>query len=1038
MEELREHIILCSALAAIRGWFSLDEFSRFTSTDKMTPLRLVQTVDRLIQLSWIEQNAERGAGYYCLTSKCIKEGIEKKIPPETHLLIAEYLSESPHDFPANKIAFHWEMAGNVRKAIPYLVDSIKGAFAHETAYAGITIVDHLFKEIPEQIEDPVIEQLLLEAFVKLFEQAPYFRNYPEMDTIIEQIMEICKKSEPSSQIFMAMIYGIAGLIWQGQFKKAEPVIITFFRKTRSIRDTKLLSFRKWVLGTGYFLKGKIAKAVRVFDSISQETEQLPDDPIFLEYYLFVAYCYALGGRISKGMALLDSIRTHAHIHGFSHVECWSMGSLINILIEVGRFDKARQVIAELEEIKGWDHHYPVVIGSLWAKGYMEYSEGNYSELNKILEVLFLDPHHEMSTIGFFPPSAVEACVGFTNLDPDFIKMNGLTRTEEVCRQRLKEDTVYPVINALVRAYQAYYTSSKKNDPDMAIAEFGRAEQILERTGNLLAVAKVRLLKATVLWENQRVKAAVDALKTYNHIIHNFGDDLLSGFLRDLIKPETPEKLMMDAVISISHSLGTLKNKDIFIQKAVEALNRLSKAERGAIFVLEKKDDKKELVLKASQGITEEYVKSDAFKDIWSWICEASKSKKGRIWISSENQMKLFQPRSALCAPLIIRDQVVGVVYQDNRILEGAFGRHDIDRIQALATMIGASLENTEIFRKMETLNKFLLEKNAYYEEEELQDHLHEDFVVKSMGMKKVLGLVKKVAETDASVLITGETGVGKELVAMHIHRNSKRKDKPFVKVNCATLPDSLIESELFGHEKGAFTDARSARIGRFELAHGGTIFLDEIGELTLAVQAKFLRVLQEGQIERLGGTASKHVDVRVIAATNRNLEKEVNQSNFRSDLFYRLNAFPIHLPPLRERKADIPALAFYFLEKESKKLGKKFINITKPDITKLTNYYWPGNVRELKHLIERSAILSKEDDFSLTLSQDNVTDQTGSKKIIPLKEMEKQYITSVLVHTGWKVSGPGGAAELLDMNRNTLVTRIKKLNINKPWEEKDK
>jgi transcriptional regulator with GAF, ATPase, and Fis domain len=252
-------------------------------------------------------------------------------------------------------------------------------------------------------------------------------------------------------------------------------------------------------------------------------------------------------------------------------------------------------------------------------------------------------------------------------------------------------------------------------------------------------------------------------------------------------------------------------------------------------------------------------------------------------------------------------------------------------------------------------------------------------------------------------------------------------------VNCANLPEGFIESELFGHERGAFTGASSPRIGRFELADGGTIFLDEIGELPMPLQAKLLRVLQEGEFERLGSASVTRVNVRVIAATNRDLEKEMTESRFRSDLFFRLNAFPINIPPLRERKEDIPTLACHFLELTSRKLGRNFSGITKSDIISLKNYPWPGNVRELRHVIERSAILSGESGFRVSLPVRQSLGMPSGDRIIPLKNMERLYIEKALQQTGWKISGPGGTAELLDIKRTTLAARMKALGIEKPW-----
>ena len=357
-------------------------------------------------------------------------------------------------------------------------------------------------------------------------------------------------------------------------------------------------------------------------------------------------------------------------------------------------------------------------------------------------------------------------------------------------------------------------------------------------------------------------------------------------------------------------------------------------------------------------------------------------------------------------------------------------RKQLEERVAERTEAAQKLENA--LDEVELLKNRLQEENIYLQSELKVEHNFENIISTSDKFKKVLSSIEQVASTDSTVLILGETGTGKELLARAIHSISKRSGRPLVKVNCATLPENLIESELFGHEKGAFTGATSKKIGRFELAAGGTIFLDEIGELPLELQTKLLRVLQEGEFERLGNPKTIKVDVRVLAATNRELEKEVKEGSFREDLFYRLNVFPIKIPSLRERQEDIPLLVKHFLKKYNTKAGKRVEIITQDVMEKLQSYDWPGNVRELENIIERGVITSKGNKLILGdwLSETDLN--TSKSKILPLEEMEKNYIIEVLETTQWKVSGENGAAKKLDINPQTLVSRMKKLGIQKP------
>ena len=339
--------------------------------------------------------------------------------------------------------------------------------------------------------------------------------------------------------------------------------------------------------------------------------------------------------------------------------------------------------------------------------------------------------------------------------------------------------------------------------------------------------------------------------------------------------------------------------------------------------------------------------------------------------------------------------------------------------------------------EVQQLKEKLEAENTYLQQEIKVSGNFEEIVSTSKIFRKVLEKVEQVAHTSATVLILGESGTGKELIARAIHSISTRNKRPLVKVNCAALPANLIESELFGHEKGAFTGAVAQKIGRFELAHGGTLFLDEIGELPLELQAKLLRALQEGEFERLGSTKTIKVDVRVIAATNRDLEESVHAKEFRTDLYYRLNVFPIHCPPLRDRKEDIPYLVNHFCKKYGAKFSKKIKGLNKPALETLMAYHWPGNVRELENIIERGVIVSNGSMLELgewlpSLAQTIQFPKKIDARSIDsasLQAVERHHIESVLIKTNWKIRGEHGAAKILNLNPTTLEARMKRLGI---------
>lgn len=403
-----------------------------------------------------------------------------------------------------------------------------------------------------------------------------------------------------------------------------------------------------------------------------------------------------------------------------------------------------------------------------------------------------------------------------------------------------------------------------------------------------------------------------------------------------------------------------------------------------------------------------------------------------VWEKVKNKVKLNKTFQ-------IKYRITTATDEEKWVWEqGSAVRNENDEIVALEGFVTditdikkAEQELIEQERIVRELKDKLQEETVYLQEEIKLTSNFEEIITKSPKFRKVLKQIEQVAETESTVLIQGETGTGKELIARAIHNNSNRSDRALIKLNCAALAPELIESELFGHEKGAFTGAYNKKAGRFELADKGTIFLDEIGELPLNLQVKLLRVLQEGEFDRLGGTKTIKTDVRVIAATNRNLEKAVEKGDFRQDLFYRLNVFPVFVPSLRDRKEDIPLLIKFFVKKYASKTGRKINETSEKVIKSLMDYNWPGNVRELENIIERAVVLCTG--RRLVYGDWIPENKAGSDaKMLTLEENERNHILKVLESTSWRVSGEKGAAKLLGMKRTTLESRMKKLGISRP------
>jgi formate hydrogenlyase transcriptional activator len=403
-----------------------------------------------------------------------------------------------------------------------------------------------------------------------------------------------------------------------------------------------------------------------------------------------------------------------------------------------------------------------------------------------------------------------------------------------------------------------------------------------------------------------------------------------------------------------------------------------------------------------------------------------------------------------CVPLITQGRTFGTLNLASR-REDAFPHQDVELLQQVATQIAIAVENALAFKQIDKLKDKLAEEKLYLEEEIRSEFNFEEIIGDSPALKRALAQVELVAPAGTAVLITGDTGTGKELIARAIHNLSPRRERTFVKINCAAIPSGLLESELFGHERGAFTGALAQKIGRFELADRGTLFLDEVADLPLELQPKLLRVLQEQEFERLGSNHTQRVDVRIVAATNGDLAKLVAERAFRSDLYYRLNVFPIHIPALRERPEDVPLLVRYFVQKFSRSLNKAVAYIPADAMDALSGYSWPGNIRELENFIERAVLLSPGKELRVPISElkpatvasdasadsssaaSSLTAHSSSgSSISTLEDAERQHILRALRQTEWRIAGPKGAAVLLGMKRTTLQARMRKLGVRRP------
>ena len=573
------------------------------------------------------------------------------------------------------------------------------------------------------------------------------------------------------------------------------------------------------------------------------------------------------------------------------------------------------------------------------------------------------------------------------------------------RHSIKSCSVVPLTTPYRRLGAMIFGSQHTNDYNCADLQFLEqvAKQVAMAVDNTLRHQDAQRLQAELKHERDRLRLLLDL---NNNMVSNLD-------LRAVLR-------------AISASIRRVMECDMVGVTFPDAAN-----DRMQIFALDSPP--------TGNGLLREEFSVPMSQSISGKVFREGKPWHGRIADGVEPYRSFKSPLLAdgfefVCmVPLLSRGRALGVLAL-GRKGPPSFTQDDVDFVTQLSTQVAIAVENALEHREVTEVKERLANQTLYLQEEIRTEHNFEEIVGDSPALKEALRQVETVASTDSTVLILGETGTGKEVIARAIHNLSPRRDQPFVKVNCAAIPLGLLESELFGHERGAFTGAIAQKIGRFELAHRGTLFLDEVGDIPPELQPKLLRVLQEQEFERLGSTKTLKVDVRLIAATNADLVQMVADRRFRADLYYRLNVFPIRIPPLRDRAGDVPLLVRYFTQKYARLMKKNIATIPANAMNALAQYPWPGNIRELENFIERAVILSSGPELSAPLAalKTAATAAVSSERATTLEAAEREHILRALAETKWLIGGPAGAAARLGMKRTTLQSRMKNLGITRP------
>ena len=801
--------------------------------------------------------------------------------------------------------------------------------------------------------------------------------------------------------------------------------------TREQNDPKLLRTVTTFITFFLYWQGRFKEVVNHYEKAVPDVERNADGGFPLLAAITVAHCYAHINQVSQGLGMADAIRSLCMERGDRFLAPYAVGAMGNIMLDIRRVDDALHYLETSADLFREEQNMWLEMLGLVCLAFAYHLKGAQKRSTTLLRRYVKLSGKSKATVRHVP---FLLDLSWAMEQGELPPVPGISFEREVTHT-LNSQNLF--MKGVAQRYQALSLRKQGKNSEVVLEALLLSESWLEESGHQVELSRARLELAREYLSLNRDPEARDMVQKASDVLTPLNEDMVPSDLKSLldVSPQSYDRHFRD-ILRLGQEVVTMRDNRDLVQHILSTVNRITGAERGAIFLLEDVDGPMKLQLRASKNLTAEHVAAPGFDSSLKMIERVAGTGRPSILGAGEADAPGRSSgeviRSRICVPMVLRDKVVGVLYHDNRLLSSAFKESDLELLAYFAGQAAFALDNAAAYEEIRRLNVTLREEKEYFEEQHLKSLHFENIIGQSAAIMDLMAQIDKVAATDTTILILGETGVGKELVASAIHRHSLRQDKPFIRANCGALTETLITSELFGHEKGAFTGANNRRIGRFELANGGTIFLDEIGELPLDVQVRLLRVLQNGEFERVGGSGALRSDFRLIAATNRNLEQAVQDKSFRPDLYYRLNVFPLFVPPLRERKEDIPLLAQYFLEIYGNKLGKKFNSLPEKELDKLMGYHWPGNVRELENIIERGSILSRPGRFQAPQLSGRRIGADQADRPVTLKDVERQHIIWALQKTGWKVRGTGGAAELLDVHPSTLAFKMKKLEIVRP------
>ena len=796
-------------------------------------------------------------------------------------------------------------------------------------------------------------------------------------------------------------------------------------EVEALGDEDILDKASELIGLYFFIQGLFPKAIVYFEQAAKRFEfggEGHSGPMWL------SYCAAFLGQFHRAIGTLDFYRRLA-LERSDHNIAMTLRAVMGIILVGIRKNKdaafhlsgalqesaqAKNALANYFAMGGLSVHHMI--------------EGRLEESRAWMVRVIAAGARAGLVHQYASPIVLETLYEFhrSGITP----IPGLSFHGE-CRRVLQEPNVH-LQGVALRLKAAEAMAEDPKDGKAIEAMLLQSETLLKRTGDPVQLGKTRLEMARLRLNAGEMASARQLAQKAWKGFSGYGDVFYPDDLRPLLTTKSDRETdqagreeLLEMFSNMIQDLVPSDNPDELLQRTVSATNRFFGAERGGIFWFQ--DDKQAQApkLRAACNLVDSDLGTEAFRSCLTLIFNAYRENQPQVFRHTAAPPMPSQVRAMMAVPFQVEGRIRGVLYHDNAYVNDCFDRFDPTHLVRMARSLSRYIEHVLQFtRKMVAKTSVQLTRMGEFGSREIVGH--------SPALQSLLDQADRIATADSTVLILGETGVGKELLARRIHDHSHRRDHPLVVVDPTAIPETLVESELFGHEKGAFTGADRQRAGRLELAHNGTLFIDEVGEIPMSIQAKLLRVLQEKTVIRVGGTKTLTSNFRLIAATNRDLAEEVRAGRFREDLYYRLNVIPILLPPLRERGEDILLLARHFIDRFGVKYKRPALRLRPPIEDMLLGYDWPGNIRELENIIERSVLLSGGIDLELSLPSGS---SVRPREVPPfddlpsMDELQRRYIAHVLRETGGKIAGPNGAAEILGMKRTSLYNRMRKLGM---------